>query len=838
MVVNIVMLGLLAFLFGAVSRLCPEKQLRLWVAAWLLVMAHFAFELWNPASVFLQHLQMCLIISTLALSGVCFALSKIVLRETVEESVGIGVWLATTTTLFINLLIFGPPPLWLLYCFVVIQHIGSIAIYRKNLRKRPKVLRALTVIQALGLWCMLTVLSINQTQFLIPILLVELFVAAAADFWFDIGEHHSLGLTTTCIGLFSWGMVFPSALITNYFWPILAVDSEIWNVPKFCTAVGMILMVMEEDARAARTLSEEYRLLFDSNPHPLWIFDSRTLEFLSVNQAALDKHQYTREEFLQLTVPDLIDPPYIPRVMQELAVPYGRPIRASRHIRKDGSLLSMDITAHDIVFHERPCRLVIGIDVTEREALNQQLLHQARHDVLTGLPNRMLFHDLLAKAVANTIRAQEKLAIICLDLHHFKGINDTYGPNVGDECLKRVASILSSRVRTKDIVARTGGEEFAIVLPELKSPAMVEYLVNELKQTFSQPLLVSEYKVHISINIGVAICPDDGASAAHLWRGAENALCQAQESGSGQVVWFSPELSSAFEEKMEIEAYMRYQLPQGGFHLVYQPLYAFDGKVHELEALLRLTHPKYGAVSPAKFIPIAEETGLIVPIGEWVIEEVCRQIREWDEQDMQLVPIALNVSAIQLAHSEFADHLMSTLKSFGVNPEWIELEVTESAVVLNMAEVATQMKALSTQGVRFSIDDFGTGHSSLGRLDRLPISTLKIDRSFVERICTQDGTYSIVQAIIAMTKSLGMRVVAEGVDREDQIERLRELDCDYLQGFLLSRPLKPQAVPSVVNATYPVVSPMPAVVSLKPARSAAQVVSATQDITTQSTSNS
>lgn len=799
--VNIVTLGLLVFLFGAAARLRPNKQVRLWVAAWLFVMAHFCFELWSPNSLFWEHLQESLSFNALVLAGICFVLSNIIIHETTQETKRIGVWLISTNLLCTNLILFGPPPLGILYVLVIVQHIGGLAGCWKNLRDRAPILYSLSAIQILGLVWMLAALQLHQPEILIPAILSELFLCTAFDIWFSRGQRWKLGLCTTTIGLIAWGLVFPLALFAGHFWPSLSIDPETWNVPKFCTAIGMMLIVLEEEIAAVRTLADEYGLLFQNSPNPLWIFDIQTLEILNVNRAALEKHQYTREEFLSLKLIDLIDPPLIPHVLQMIASPIRKSNHVSRHIRKDGSILPLEVTSRDLIFQGRKCRFVLGIDITERELLNQQLIHQARHDVLTGLPNRMLFREQLSEAVEQTVREGGKLAIICLDLYHFKRINDTYGTNVGDECLKQVASLLNAKAGSEDIVARTAGEEFTIVLPGLKNVLVAETLVTDLKELFTKPLLIEEQKVYVSFSIGIAICPDDGISVAHLWRGAENAMCQAQELGSGQVVWLSPELSSASEEEIELEAYMRIQLEEDGFHLAYQPLFTFDGKVRGLEALLRLNHPRYGTVSPAKFIPIAEKTGLIVPIGEWVIEEVCRQIQEWQDQGMQPVPVAINVSGIQLTNSNFAQRMLCILQRHQISPHLIELEVTESVVMFNMVEVSRQMRILSSNCIRFSIDDFGTGHSSLGRLDQLPISTLKIDRSFTERLGSHDGTYSIVQAIISMAKSLGLEVVAEGVDRDEQIAKLRELQCDYMQGFLLSRPLKPQAVPTVVEQT-------------------------------------
>jgi diguanylate cyclase (GGDEF)-like protein/PAS domain S-box-containing protein len=549
--------------------------------------------------------------------------------------------------------------------------------------------------------------------------------------------------------------------------------------------------------------TREYRFLFEVNPHPLLIFDARSLDILSANQAALDKHGYTRKEFLSLKLSDLVDPSFTQEVLQGIAASRVRTSYGSRHVRKDGTILPIDITAYDIIFKGRKCRFLMGIDTTEREVLLQELVQQARLDSLTGLPNRLRFEEQLTEAVAHATEKHEKLAILCLKIDRFKRVNETYGPHIGDACLLLISSLLRSQARATDLIARTGGNEFAVALTGLKSFCAVEGVASRLLESLSEPLIAGGCKLHISFSIGIAVCPDNGTTVSQLWRGAEGALQSAQVAGGARTVWLSPELTSALEERNELEAYLRAQIEVGGFHLAYQPIYEFDGSVQGLEALLRLNHPKYGAVSPAKFIPIAEETGLIVPIGDWVIEEVCRQLTNWKEQGLHLVPVAVNVSGIQFMESGFVDRMMSILRFHKIDPHLIALEITESTAMLNVKEVTTQMEALSTYGIRFSIDDFGTGHSSLGRLDQLPLSVLKIDRSFTERLGCLHGTDSIVRAIIALAKTLDIEVVAEGIESEEQIACLQELGCDHLQGFLLSRPVKPELIPTLVQSIHP-----------------------------------
>jgi EAL domain-containing protein (putative c-di-GMP-specific phosphodiesterase class I) len=287
-----------------------------------------------------------------------------------------------------------------------------------------------------------------------------------------------------------------------------------------------------------------------------------------------------------------------------------------------------------------------------------------------------------------------------------------------------------------------------------------------------------------------------------LWRGAESARDEAKSAGLGGTVWLSAELRKAADEQVKLEAYLRTHMDDGGLHLAYQPIYGQDGRVRSMEALLRLDHPEFGRVDPSKLIPIAEETELIIPLGEWVIEEVARQLLIWKSQGMPLVPVAVNASGLQIMHVDFASHLLGTLERYAIDPRLMQIELTESVAMRNVAGLAEQIAALSTQGIAFSIDDFGTGHSSLARLSELGASILKIDRSFVMQPGSSKKACSIVQAIITMAHTLGHVVVAEGVETEQQLSSLLGLGCDLYQGYLLSRPVPPDQIPALVVAAH------------------------------------
>ena len=806
--VNIFVLGLLVFLFGVVFWARPDDRLRCWIAGWLCVLAHFAAASFNPDNPKWIGIRDCVSVDTLALAGIFLAVSTHILTKRRHASTLTGVLLIATTLVCLNFAVIGPRSVWLLSILVLARQATAVLATCRVLAGRWRVASiVLCVCFFSSAWMLYGALH-ARPEIVTCAILAEIYLVTSIEFWYCEWQR-TVALKVIVLGLAAWAAVFPVLFLMHHFLNQGGVSLEMWSIPKFCVAVGMILMVFEEDTRAARSLTEEYRLLFETNPHPLWVIDSATQKFLRVNQAALDAHGYSREEFLALRLADVLEPGEVPLSLRESGDSNRALRQVSRHLRKDGSVLPMDITPHNIVFQGKPCRFVLGIDVTERQELERQLVRQAQHDALTGLPNRILFQGKWAEAVCDACNGRNKLAILCLDIHRFKRINDIYGVQIGDECLKHVAAVLLSRARSKDIVARTGDEEFAMALSGITSAASVEQAASELREILAEPLLIQGYKVQLNFSMGLAVCPDDGNDAMALWRGAESALRQAQAAGGAQTVWLSPELNRAAERQIELEAYMRVQLEEGGFYLAYQPFYSFDGSVLGLEALLRLDHPKRGAISPAEFIPIAEESGLIVPLGQWVLEEVCRQLNAWKEQGMRLVPTSVNVSGMQLMRVDFPARVIETIKRFAIDPQWIHLEVTETVAMRNLAEVSERMASLTSRRIGFSIDDFGTGHSSLGRLHQLPISVLKIDQSFIAQLSGQKGTYSIVQAIISMAHALGHRLIAEGVETESQLASLRELQCDLLQGFLLSRPVQPDQIPALVATRHEAFSNIP-----------------------------
>jgi diguanylate cyclase (GGDEF)-like protein/PAS domain S-box-containing protein len=808
--VDAAIVGLFVFLFAAMSSVRGDVRLRLWTAGWLSILTHFVVELWQPAGHGWQVVQGSISINTLAIAETCFVFSATIHRAKGKLVKHLGMGLVVLTLVALGLAVDGTWPAWVLAVLVAARQADAVflAMQARKIRMRFFSLSALVCLTS-GAW-MLTGVLHGQPEIVIYALLGEIYCIAAIDFYAN-GWYQSAALKTMIGGFAAWGAVFPLAYWTARLWPHFAIDREVWNVPKFCVAVGMILVVIEEDTRAAHALGEDYQLLFDGNPEPFWITEVATLRFLAANQAALEAHGYTREEFLKLKLPDVLSAEEHDLAAASVRSPLaGSQHRASRHVRKYGSKFPMDITAQDILFQGKRCRFVMALDVTEREELQQQLDHQAGHDLLTGLPNRMRLPDLLTKAVKHAVESKEKLAVLSIDIDRFKRVNDVYGLRIGDECIERVAELFSSRMRSMDIIARTGGDEFTIVVTGLKSTVTAEQAVHDLLEALAQPLIVQGYKIELPVSIGVAVGPEDGVDALALWGGAERARIEAKAAGGSRAEWFSAELRKAAEEQVDLEAYLRTRMDEGGLHLAYQPIYGLDGTIRSMEALLRLDHPDFGVVSPVKLIPIAEAAGLIIPLGEWVIEEACRQLLIWKSEGVPLVPVAVNVSGLQIVHVDFARRLMSTLERYSIDPRLMHIEVTESVAMRNVADVTEQMTALSAKGIEFSIDDFGTGHSSLARLSQLGASILKIDKSFMTPKCTENA-HTIVQAIITMAHTLGHKVVAEGVETAMQLACLRELHCDLFQGYLLSRPVAPDQIPALMGVVHPAFEGMPEV---------------------------
>jgi diguanylate cyclase (GGDEF)-like protein len=421
---------------------------------------------------------------------------------------------------------------------------------------------------------------------------------------------------------------------------------------------------------------------------------------------------------------------------------------------------------------------------------NAELRHMVLHDALTKLPNRLLLEDRIGQAIEACRRSASRCAVLFVDLDRFKTVNDSLGHFYGDELLRSVAERLRTAMRSEDTVSRLGGDEFVVLLRQMVKDEDAVVVAQKVLEIVSAPLLVHGRELIVTPSVGVSIFPEHGASAQALITNADAAMYQVKKSGRNGMRLFSPDISTFFPDRLALENDLRKALDRRELELHYQPKFDVQsGAISGMEALVRWRHPARGLVTPAEFIPLAEETGLIIPLGQWVLREACRQNRAWQDQGLARLRIAINLSGVQLRHDDLADSIALALRDAGLEPRYLEIEITESVVMQNASTALLMLDRLSQMGVHLAVDDFGTGYSSLSYLKRFPLNTLKIDRSFINDLSTDHNDALIVQAIIALAHSLRLEVVAEGVEDQAQLESLKSFGSDQYQGFLSSRPL-------------------------------------------------
>ena len=461
-------------------------------------------------------------------------------------------------------------------------------------------------------------------------------------------------------------------------------------------------------------------------------------------------------------------------------------------LRRDGFESAIEDSAAPI--HNREGRVIGAVlvfhDVSESRAVVLRMAHLAQHDFLTGLPNRVLLTERCAQAIGQANRHKKQVGLLFLDLDFFKRINDSLGHAIGDQLLQSVADRLVATVRATDTVCRQGGDEFVILLAEIEQLLDATYVAEKLLAAFALPHHIDGHELQVSLSIGISIYPDDGSDADTVMQNADTAMFHAKANGRNKYQFFRADMNTNAVQRLAIESSLRRALRQGEFLMHYQPqIDLASGAIIGAEALIRWQDPEHGLVPPRQFVPIAEECGLIVPIGLWVLREVCRQIRAWLDAGMQAVTVAVNISAVEFRHKNFPEDVAQILKDTGLEPHYLELEVTESILMQDAETSALVLDALKVMGVRLAIDDFGTGYSSLSYLKRFPIDTLKIDPSFMRDIATDPDDGSIVSAVIGMGKNLKQRVIAEGVETHAQLDFLLARQCDEGQGFLFNHPL-------------------------------------------------
>lgn len=537
-----------------------------------------------------------------------------------------------------------------------------------------------------------------------------------------------------------------------------------------------------------------YRGLFDGVPVGLYQTTPEGL-ILDANPALLQMLGYPDLSSLKaINVTDLCVHGEGYRRLQELLLRRDGKMRGyiAQLRRYDGSVIWAETCSRvvcdatgQVLYHEGAIQ-----DITERRSAEARIHYLAHHDDLTGLPNRVMFKQRLEQAIAEARRYNHKVAVLLLDMDRFKTINDTLGHDVGDGLIKAVAVRLKGCVREIDTVSRLAGDEFAFILPGLAAGEDARCVAQKIQDEFAQPFWVSGYQLFISASIGIALYPADGQCVDTLLKNVDVAMYHAKEQGRSVYQFYAAEMNARAFERLALEHALRHALERGELVLHYQPQIALDsGKIVAMEALLRWRHPELGLIAPMQFIPIAEETGMIVQIGEWVLLEACAQNKVWQEAGLAPVRMAVNLSVRQLRQPNLGQMIERVLRESGLEPRYLELELTESMLMQDAEVAIPALKALGAMGIEISIDDFGTGYSSLSYLKRLPIHALKIDRSFVCDIPADHDDAAIAMAIIAMAHNLGIRVIAEGVETAAQQGFLVDHYCDAMQGFHLSTPL-------------------------------------------------
>ncbi len=492
-----------------------------------------------------------------------------------------------------------------------------------------------------------------------------------------------------------------------------------------------------------------------------------------------------------------------------VAVGVDRTVRLSSNcilVRRDGFETPIEDSVAPI--HDREGTetgaVIIFRDVSTARAMAAQMTHSAQHDFLTGLPNRMLLNDRVTQAIVLAPRHSKKVAVLFLDLDGFKHINDSLGHPTGDKLLQSIAKRLVACVRSSDTVSRQGGDEFVVLLSEMEQSEDAAISALRILQAVAEAHTIDHHDLHVTASIGLSVFPDDGKDAETLIKNADTAMYQAKENGRQSYQFFRPAMTVRAVERQSIEENLRRALDRREFTLHYQPKIKLrTGEITGAEALLRWTHPVRGSVSPAQFIPVAEDCGLILPIGQWVLREACKQARAWLNAGLSLGTIAVNISSMEFRDDNFLESVFAILSETGLDPRSLELELTESVLMKRAESAASVLKTLRARGVQIAVDDFGTGCSSLSYLRKFPIDALKIDQSFVRQITSAPDDSTIVTAVISMGRSMKLRVVAEGVETREELAFLQTHQCDEAQGFYFSRPVLPHQFAMLLKTGIP-----------------------------------
>ncbi|QAU46315.1 putative bifunctional diguanylate cyclase/phosphodiesterase [Bradyrhizobium guangzhouense] len=563
----------------------------------------------------------------------------------------------------------------------------------------------------------------------------------------------------------------------------LEIESDGRYLRMSATAFADVISLTISDVTAMKRRDASFRLLFDNNPMPMWVFDAETKQFLSVNDAAVQHYGYSRAAFLRMKLHEIWPEDEWEshaEALERVGETYHSP-RNWRHLRADGSEIEVLTFGRRVPFNDRDGYLVAVADITERRKAEARIAYMAHHDGLTDLPNREYFQERLKQALDQA--AGKRVGVLYIDLDLFKNINDSFGHPSGDRVLKQVAERLATAVRGVNLAARLGGDEFAVILAADVSPNEASACATLLIDMLKAPYDIDGQEMVIGASIGIALSPGDGTTSEELMRNADMALYRAKSDGGGVHHFFERDMDLQAQKRRDMEVDLRRAFANGEFELHYQPLVSIaSDRISGFESLLRWRHPDKGMISPAEFIPVAEDIGLITQLGEWVLREACHEAVKWPSD----VKVAVNLSPAQFRSRNLVQVVISALAQSGLSPKRLELEITESIFLAETDANLAILHQLRELGVGISMDDFGTGYSSLSYLRSFPFDKIKIDRSFVKDLARRPDCVAIVRAISGLGRSLNITTTAEGVETEDQLDWLRAEGCNEVQGFLFS----------------------------------------------------
>lgn len=537
-----------------------------------------------------------------------------------------------------------------------------------------------------------------------------------------------------------------------------------------------------EDITELKQREASFQLLFDNNPVPMWVFDRETLRFIAVNQAAVEHYGYDRRRFLTMSLPDL-QVGETHRIDKHGSSPVEHHFSETDwHIKENGDLIEVAIYSRTLDYDGRTAALVSVIDMTERRAAERRIAHLAHHDTLTELPNRASFTQRLASTLDRARASQQSFGLLFVDLDYFKDVNDAFGHAVGDAFLSAVSRRLQDAAEDH-FLARIGGDEF-VIIADGPQPATASALAERLIAMSSEEIEIQGHYVDIGLSIGIALYPADGSDAKTLLGNADTVLYRAKADGRGVARFFEPEMDRKTLDRHALLRDLRQAVEREEFVLHYQPQASTSGEIVGFEALVRWQHPARGMISPAEFIPLAEESGLINAIGDWVLRQACREAASWPSA----LSIAVNLSPAQFKQRDLPQLVHAVLIETGLSPMRLELEITENVLLNESARALSLLRRLKSLGVQIALDDFGTGYSSLSYLQSYPFDKIKIDAKFVSQLGSNPQSSTILRAVIALGHGLRMSVIAEGVETADQYAFLVQEHCDQVQGYFIGRP--------------------------------------------------